>query len=1388
LGPINGPTPNAQDEYSPFYRLECDISSLKTTYDGSFFLYITSTTGPKYQSDLAIDNIHVVGELLPGMGNLIFANTYNNVMQDRMIITGDHGRVGIGTNFPNSKLQVVGNSNGLPLLSIKNTGSMIDDDVFMSFNRDNDNSLGYSIGINSFDDSFNIGATGNSISTAPRFTINSSGDVGIGTVNPSQKLDITGNVAVDGHKILDLSNNNSSRGPFNPIVSALRNSGKCLKLDTDFNDGVNGVYAYNTHDNDHVTITRHGWNDLIDSSIGPVTLQEIYKNLYPWMVERGAATYINSNGMQISSSLGVPNSSGHVLLIKFDNSGDASTVDPGLGGFKQLFSNPNYKEYDTVNEAEAAAVTTQMNHTYVQVFKALLPENYKLNAKNNAQGADATTYFLTDSHGTGKWEWYACVTHVGSEDHQYSSAGFIYITPSDGTTTYDTSIGWFLASCAVYDMTEADAFTHRRIGVGTSRPQSDLHVVGNISASSADIEGTLNVDGDIGIGGSIFGLSGFGVTIDDVAITSGSTNFGSGSNPAETMHSRTGSMSITGSTFTFNGERVITNSDPVNLDYSLHVAGDITASALSIRPGFPSATPIIDFTYSQSVADGGLFDYFPHLEFGGGTAYIGRVDNKYNGLPAHGIALGTLSEGYKLQLGSIAGTGLNGITIGDSQFSNESGQRIQYKSPDHAFMNTSTAHPTGVPALRITESKAFFRSDVQISGSLYVSESVVAKSFTGSLEGTASYAAVAEHALNAINPFPFTGRAVITGSLVMRNAQLPLASVTDVDNLVSVTDGYTFGGTPDNIFDGDENWSSGFGGIYWTPEDFNANSPIDVDYNIAGRLGYAPVIDKIRVIQLYNFSSPSVQISGSNDGINWTGIYRTTDIPKPPSSPLPPRTVIFDNTTAYNHYRARFHEIHEGVSGLMINEIEYFERGIIESNRFIGTASSAVSASYVVSASYAISASYADFAPSHLWHDGSHPIFNTPEVTSSRLVRIQNATPQLVLQNMQGQISDDTQHLWSEIRFTDSADNTTAQIRTFDGSDRYFEFAGKAMPLALSTAGTKALVVTGSSHGPKIGIGSTSPTKNLHVFWNHFEADIQTGNTLSGGGSGYGMLIENDSNTIGAYANLDFRAGDADGRIALQKSANNSGDFHFITDDGANENLQTRLFITASGNVGIGTIKPDKKLVVAGDISASAGLYVKGLVSAADNTHMVVTVDPATGQFYYDGAYEDAGDNVQADITNLAEYISHIGDSDTKFGFRTTNEFNIFTAGAERVRVEQDGDLHVAKDIIARSSTPSDLRLKTNIHNITSSLSQVCKLQGVYYDWKSREAISQPGLIAQEVEKIFPNIIKEQQLPFYANDNELYKTIRYEQLIPYLIESIKELKSELDQVKRQLKQ
>ena len=99
----------------------------------------------------------------------------------------------------------------------------------------------------------------------------------------------------------------------------------------------------------------------------------------------------------------------------------------------------------------------------------------------------------------------------------------------------------------------------------------------------------------------------------------------------------------------------------------------------------------------------------------------------------------------------------------------------------------------------------------------------------------------------------------------------------------------------------------------------------------------------------------------------------------------------------------------------------------------------------------------------------------------------------------------------------------------------------------------------------------------------------------------------------------------------------------------------------------------------------------------------------------------------------------------------------------------------------------SDLALKENISPITNALDKVSQIGGYNFDWKDSHIKdrggedgyfvrkSDVGIIAQEVQKVLPEVVGER------DDGTL--GVKYEQIVPLLIESIKELKSEIESLK-----
>ena len=100
-------------------------------------------------------------------------------------------------------------------------------------------------------------------------------------------------------------------------------------------------------------------------------------------------------------------------------------------------------------------------------------------------------------------------------------------------------------------------------------------------------------------------------------------------------------------------------------------------------------------------------------------------------------------------------------------------------------------------------------------------------------------------------------------------------------------------------------------------------------------------------------------------------------------------------------------------------------------------------------------------------------------------------------------------------------------------------------------------------------------------------------------------------------------------------------------------------------------------------------------------------------------------------------------------------------------------DLTVQGDV----TSISDVRTKENIQDIENGLSLVETLRGVWYH-KIGEEDRKVGVIAQEVEEVLPEVVK--------TDAEGMKSVDYGKMVGVLIEAIKELKSEVDELKTRL--
>ena len=99
----------------------------------------------------------------------------------------------------------------------------------------------------------------------------------------------------------------------------------------------------------------------------------------------------------------------------------------------------------------------------------------------------------------------------------------------------------------------------------------------------------------------------------------------------------------------------------------------------------------------------------------------------------------------------------------------------------------------------------------------------------------------------------------------------------------------------------------------------------------------------------------------------------------------------------------------------------------------------------------------------------------------------------------------------------------------------------------------------------------------------------------------------------------------------------------------------------------------------------------------------------------------------------------------------------------------------------------SDIRLKKDVKTIENALDKVCAMRGVMYTRKSNDE-REVGVIAQEVKEVVPELVSIQETD-NSLSNDGFKdihTMKYQNTVGLLIEAIKELKGEVDELKTKL--
>jgi len=171
-------------------------------------------------------------------------------------------------------------------------------------------------------------------------------------------------------------------------------------------------------------------------------------------------------------------------------------------------------------------------------------------------------------------------------------------------------------------------------------------------------------------------------------------------------------------------------------------------------------------------------------------------------------------------------------------------------------------------------------------------------------------------------------------------------------------------------------------------------------------------------------------------------------------------------------------------------------------------------------------------------------------------------------------------------------------------------------------------------------------------------------------------------------------------------------------------------------------------------------------------------------------SFNDINLRIDSNNNNGASYVRFHNNSDVAnqfayIGYDGTNYLSYFT-----------GTGYFTGDVIAYYS---DARLKENVRPIDSVIEKISKIGGYYYTPNAlalqlnaaSDNNQKLGVLAQEIEKVFPEAVEK--APFDRDENgnsksgEDYLTVKYERLVPVLIEAIKEQQKQIEELKYLIK-
>jgi hypothetical protein len=299
-----------------------------------------------------------------------------------------------------------------------------------------------------------------------------------------------------------------------------------------------------------------------------------------------------------------------------------------------------------------------------------------------------------------------------------------------------------------------------------------------------------------------------------------------------------------------------------------------------------------------------------------------------------------------------------------------------------------------------------------------------------------------------------------------------------------------------------------------------------------------------------------------------------------------------------------------------------------------------------------------------------------------------------------------------------------------------------------------------------VGIGTTSPSS---YYSNKLVVGVSTedGITIAGTGENYLMF--------------------ADGTSGLDRYRGFIGYSHTINRLRFGTDAVERVCIISDGNVGINTPTPTAKLQVSGSTNV---VNIIGSGSVASSS--LFSVDGNSGRLFE--ITDDLSDSIFSAntiaglpaIEAFSDYTVTLGQYSSAGSTLRVSGSNVLIytgslAVGNIVPSTTRGRIDATNDIVAYST--SDKRFKINVTEIANAIGKINEIRGVEFDWLTNPEYHgnqghDVGVIAQELEKVLPEVVTTRESG--------YKAVKYEKIIPLLIEGIKEQQKQIENLQKQI--